>query len=107
MPSPKRSVRASASSVRGVSRETFRRPRPVPGRIQVESFRKEAPDGEVSEKWPREEAVRARPLPRPARTGDFGAARGSRGEETGLQLFTQRSSGVYSNRPGTQNGNPG
>jgi hypothetical protein len=43
--------------------------------------RKEAPGGEVSEKWRRGEAVRVRPPPRPARTGGLRAASGRLGRK--------------------------
>ena len=47
------------------------------------------------------------PLTRPAGTGGFGAASGSRGEKSGFNCPPRGGSGVYSNRPESQNGNPG
>jgi len=47
------------------------------------------------------------PSPRPVGTGGFGAASGSRREKSGFNCPPRGGSGVYSNRPGSQNGNPG
>jgi hypothetical protein len=49
---------------------------------------------------------RCAPLPRTVGTGVFWAASGSRGEKSGFNCPPRGGSGVCSNRPGSQNGDP-
>jgi hypothetical protein len=69
--------------------------------------RKEAPDDEVCQKWPWEEAVQVGTPTGTCRLAVSAWPRPPRRKNPSFKRFTQRRLGVYFNRLGTQNGNSG